>query len=76
MRFVRAVRAVDPSHPAAELARLCVEHEIPVSTVAAEFGVTRASVYGWFSGARRPREELMQPIRAYTEKLKQLSESA
>ena len=70
MRFVEAVHAADQTHPAVELASLCIEHGVSVKDVAEKLGVTRATVYGWFVGARSPRPEMMSKIVRMREKLR------
>ena len=70
MRFVEAVHAADQTHPAVELASLCIEHGVSVKDVAEKLGVTRATVYGWFVGARSPRPEMMSKIVRMRDKLR------
>lgn len=70
MRFVEAVYAADQTRPAVELASLCIEHGVSVKDVAEKLGVTRATVYGWFVGARSPRPEMMSKIVRMRDKLR------
>ena len=49
------VMGAQPITPAVELGRFCVERNVPVESVAARLGVSRQTVYSWFTGARTPR---------------------
>lgn len=44
-----------PVTPAVALGRFCVTHNIPVKLIAGRVGVTRTTVYSWFTGERQPR---------------------
>lgn len=37
-----------------QLGRVCIKHNVPVAVVASRFGVTRQTVYNWFSGVSSP----------------------
>ncbi|MCH9834014.1 helix-turn-helix domain-containing protein [bacterium] len=52
---VAAVLGATPITPAVELGRFCVEHNVSVDTVSRRLGVSRQTVYSWFTGARTPR---------------------
>lgn len=62
MRFVEAVRAADQTHIGVKLANLCIKREVPVGRVAEWLGVTRATVYSWFTGRTTPRPEAVAKI--------------
>ena len=47
------------------LGRACIVHDVPVSVVAAQLGVTRPAVYNWFCGISKPNENLHTQIRTY-----------
>ena len=47
------------------LGRVCIEHKIPVAIVANKFGVTRQTVYNWFSGTGTPAEHLHILVNSY-----------
>ena len=55
------------------LGRLCIKHGVPVSEVAQELNVSRATVYNWFWGATSPSLYLRPKILAYTHYLKKRS---
>ena len=70
MRFVEAVYAADQTHPAIELASLCIEHGVSVKAVAEKLGVTRATVYSWFAGTRSPRPEMLSKVVRMRDKMR------
>lgn len=76
MRFVEAVHAADQTDPVIQLASLCIEHGVSVTAVADKLKVTRATVYSWFVGARRPRPEMMSKVVRMRDKLQGVRPSA
>lgn len=61
--FVRAVEESELSDLVAQFAHRCVARGIPVSVVAERVGVTRATVYAWFTGRAEPRAQHQEKIR-------------
>lgn len=53
--MVRAVMGAKPVTPAVALGQFCVTHNVSVEEVATRLGVTRPTVYAWFTGVRQPR---------------------
>jgi transcriptional regulator with XRE-family HTH domain len=47
------------------LGRFCIKHDIPVSEVAKDMGVSRATVYNWFCGVSAPQKSTAVLISAY-----------
>jgi DNA-binding XRE family transcriptional regulator len=50
------------------LGRICVKHDVPVSTVAGALGVSRQTVYNWFTGGVRPKLAMEPRIRTQIKK--------
>jgi DNA-binding transcriptional regulator YiaG len=48
-----------------QLGRVCIKQNVPVSVVAGRFGVTRQTVYNWFSGISNPAEPLHGLVTQY-----------
>ena len=48
-----------------QLGRACIKHNVPVAIVASRFGVTRQTVYNWFSGMGNPAEPLHGLVTRY-----------
>jgi hypothetical protein len=53
---IRANRAASRSRIGVNLGRFCIEHSIPASVVAEKLGVTKWTVYRWFSGVCEPHK--------------------
>ena len=54
--IVKAIQAADQTLPGVKLAQLCVSRNISVASVAADLGVSRQTVYSWFTGRFKPRQ--------------------
>jgi transcriptional regulator with XRE-family HTH domain len=52
----------DQSKIGVKLGRICIKKNVPVQTVANYFGVSRATIYSWFSGDKDPRYKNMREI--------------
>lgn len=61
--FVRAVAEGKLSALVERFANHCIAREIPVSSVAELLGVTRATVYSWFTGRSEPRARHQETIK-------------
>lgn len=66
---IKRAKALDPSLPVTKFALLCIERDIPVTRIAREFDVTRATVYSWFNGSMTPRESHVAKMLAILEKV-------
>lgn len=69
LRLIERNRQASEKHLGVRLGRQCILHQVPVSTVAKEFGVTRQTVYNWFSGISTPADTLHTLILSYLAKL-------
>ena len=63
--FVRAIAEGRLPDLVEQFANHCVAREIPVSVVAEQIGVTRATVYAWFTGRAAPRARHQEKIRHF-----------
>jgi DNA-binding XRE family transcriptional regulator len=45
-----------------KLGRTCIKHSVPVADVAERLGVSRQTIYHWFSGKSRPSEQMASKI--------------
>ena len=72
--FVRRVKAAKRHqlHDVQRLAQACLDSEVPITTVAEMFGVTRATVYNWLIAETEPRWSQYQAIHEVLAKLKAL----
>ncbi len=53
--IVKAIQAADQALPGVRLAQVCVSRNISVASVAEMLGVSRQTVYSWFTGRFKPR---------------------
>ena len=62
LRLVEAVQASDPRHPGVRLGKYCIAKGIPVAAMARKFGVSRMTIYTWFTSAGVPRKDKIELI--------------
>lgn len=60
--LVKANQDADSRHIGVRLGKWCIRMNIPVSEVAQQFGVSRMTVYSWFTGTSRPRKDKVDQI--------------
>lgn len=58
-------KEADDSKIGVRLGRICIEKNVPAQVVANYFGVSRAAVYGWFSGDKEPRGRRINEIEGF-----------
>ena len=54
--FVRKVDEADQKDPVIQFAQECIKRGMPIISVASALGVSRATVYNWFTGVFRPHK--------------------
>lgn len=54
-RIITANKRQDDSCLGVKLGRLCIALDIPVSEIARQAGVSRQTIYNWFTGSYDPR---------------------
>lgn len=69
LRVVRANEQADLGNIGVLLGRACIKKEIPVAEVADFFGVSRMTIYNWFTGIGQPRKRLHGEIEKIIQKL-------
>jgi len=52
-----------------KLGRLCIKHDVPVTYVADNLGVSRQTVYNWFTGATNPHDEATSSVQKLVKQL-------
>jgi hypothetical protein len=65
--FVRKVDEANQNELAIRFAQACIKREMPMISVASAMGVTRATVYNWFTGKFHPHkkhQEIMHKLLA------------
>lgn len=68
--FIKKVEAVKLAPAVRELARACIKFGVPVSLVADELGVSRATVYNWMLGRTKPHPRSLELIPEITARLR------
>jgi transcriptional regulator with XRE-family HTH domain len=64
-RLAIANKRADGRSPGVKLGRFCIEQDISVREVAKEFGVSRMTIYKWFTGEWFPRKPAADQIVLY-----------
>ncbi len=67
--FIRKVEDADQKPAVLLLADVCIEKNIPVTEVAALFGVSRATIYNWMTGKTAPNPRYLALIPKITTRL-------
>jgi hypothetical protein len=54
-RVIKLNEIADEKHLGVALGRVCIALDIPVSIIALQTGVSRQTIYNWFTGSFEPR---------------------
>jgi hypothetical protein len=60
--IIKANLAASTESPGVMLGRFCIHKDIPVKDIAEYFGVSRMTIYKWFSGEWLPRKAHAEAI--------------
>lgn len=69
IRMAEAIREADGNLLGVQLGRACLARDISVTDVAKALGVTRQTIYSWFTGAGEPKDFAREAIRTYISSL-------
>lgn len=69
IRIAEAINNADGSLIGVKLGRLCIKHDVPVSKVASYLGVTRQTVYYWFTGKSQPQASFADAVVRLTQEI-------
>ncbi len=69
VRTVERAQAADPSSIGVQLGRVCIQRGVPVREIAERLKVSRVTVYHWFCGDNRPKNQYVPLIEAYLAEL-------
>ena len=64
--FLSAIEEAGLDPLVRQFAEECIRRGIPIAAIASRLGVTRASVYNWFTGKAKPRRLQLAQIRKIT----------
>lgn len=68
-RIIDANKRADMDSLGVRLGKLCIEEDVSVAEVAETLGVSRQSVYAWFTGHFTPNPKIEGKIRAFIKKI-------
>ena len=60
--IVKTIQAADQTLPGVQLAKVCVASDVSVAAVAEKLGVSRQTVYSWFTGRFKPKSSEVSRI--------------
>lgn len=67
--LVQDVHDANPFLPGVKLGKICIKLSIPIADVAEYLGVTRPTVYAWFTGRREVSSKYAEKVERLIEKL-------
>lgn len=70
IRLIRLNKSADRKLLGVRLGKLCIQHDVPVSSVATKLGVSRQTVYNWFIGTTSPNPSLALRIEKFINLIK------
>ena len=69
VKLVTLNKSADKESLGVKLGRECIKYNVPVSHVAECLGVSRQTVYNWFTGASLPNEQTRKNIEKFINKI-------
>jgi DNA-binding transcriptional regulator YiaG len=70
-RLIESNKAANPKLLGVRLGRVCIKYRIPVAYVASTLGVSRQTVYNWFTGANTPQNAVVESVESLLTSLSQ-----
>ena len=67
-RLIRANQDASKSLLGVRLGKMCIREEIPVVLIAQDLGVSRQTIYNWFSGTSSPMGATAIRVEAFIKK--------
>lgn len=68
-RLIALNKEADSKLLGVKLGRACIKRNIPVSLVASSLGVSRQTVYNWFTGVNTPLNQSVDAVQALLKSL-------
>lgn len=69
VKLVTLNKSADKESLGVKLGRECIKYNVPVSHVADSLGVSRQTVYNWFTGESLPNEQTRKNIEKFINKI-------
>lgn len=70
LRVIELNKGADPKLLGVRLGKVCIKKRISVNDVAQQLGVSRQTIYNWFTGLNRPRPASVSSVEAYLNSLR------
>jgi hypothetical protein len=70
LRIIRSNQSADEQLLGVKLGRICIQKEYSVREIAEYFGVSRMTIYKWFTGEWKPRQSHCEKIEQVISRLK------
>ena len=67
-RLIKANQDADKSLLGVRLGKMCIREEVPVAAIAQDLGVSRQTIYNWFSGTSSPMGATAKKVEAFIKK--------
>jgi DNA-binding phage protein len=67
-RLIKANQDASKSLLGVRLGKMCIREEIPVVSIAQDLGVSRQTIYNWFSGTSSPMGATAIRVEAFIKK--------
>lgn len=61
-RLIELNKRADKRLLGVRLGRVCIKHNVPVADVASQLGVSRQTIYNWFTGASNPQQTFVDAV--------------
>lgn len=68
-RLIALNKEADSKLLGVKLGRACIKRNVPVSLVASSLGVSRQTVYNWFTGVNTPLNQSVDAVQALLKSL-------
>lgn len=68
-RLIALNKEADSKLLGVKLGRACIKRNVPVSLVASSLGVSRQTVYNWFTGVNTPLNQSVDAVHALLKSL-------
>jgi len=70
-RLIESNKAASPKLLGVRLGRVCIKLRIPVAYVASTLGVSRQTIYNWFTGTSNPQNTVVDSVESLLTSLSQ-----
>lgn len=65
VRLIELNKKANQKSSGVRLGKVCIRHDLPVAEVALHLGVSRQTIYNWFSGVCEPHHAVSDKVQDY-----------